>query len=219
MQGRSRTTIGTLAGFVVGVVLVASLPVGASNGDTLLIGEKNTAVTVTRLNTRGGLRIDNYKAGNPALLLNVADPSSAPLQVNATGLVDNLNADLLDGMDATDFHTGRTEFFLAMEEGDTETLISHGPLPVEISCEADGDTAHQNSLYVDAAVPYYAFGAARSSGRNNEATWQNWSTNTNTDRFFWAPSTGHAVWLYVGIADEDTAGADCILVGRAETIG
>jgi hypothetical protein len=55
---------------------------------------------VTRINTRGGVRIDNFKPGNPALILNVADLSSAPMTVNATGLVENLNAELFDGLDS-----------------------------------------------------------------------------------------------------------------------
>ena len=83
-------------------LLMAVLPVAAGDGENLVVGEKNSAKTVTRLNTRGGLRIDNFKAGNPALILNVADAGSAPMQVNATGLVGNLNADLLDGLDHTD---------------------------------------------------------------------------------------------------------------------
>jgi len=92
-----------LLGALVAVVVMAALPAVAGNGDNLVLGEKNTAKTVTRLNTRGGLRIDNFKAGNPALILNVADVNTPPMLVNSTERVLNLNADLLDGWDHTDF--------------------------------------------------------------------------------------------------------------------
>jgi len=84
------------------LVLLAGIPAIAADGDTMLVGEKNTAVRVTRLNTRGGLRIDNFKPGNPALILNTVGVAP-PMEISSTGLVSNLNADLLDGLEATGF--------------------------------------------------------------------------------------------------------------------
>lgn len=88
-----------LLGGLIAVMLMAALPAVAGNGDNMIIGEKNTAKTVTRLNTRGGLRIDNFKAGNPALILQV-QPGTAAIQLNTAAWIENMHADLLDGYQA-----------------------------------------------------------------------------------------------------------------------
>jgi len=106
-----------LIGVLVGALLVTAMPAVAGDGDTMTVGQKNTGKTVTRLNTRGGLRIDNFKSGNPALILNVADPSSAPMEVNGTGLVINLNADEVDGWDANELT--RATFDAVSDAADT----------------------------------------------------------------------------------------------------
>jgi hypothetical protein len=89
------------AGLMVGALIVMAAPSPAAEGDAMILGERNLSRTVTKLTTRGGLRIDNFKSGNPALILNV-EGSAPPLQVNSTGFVDNLNADKLDFRDARD---------------------------------------------------------------------------------------------------------------------
>ena len=89
-----------LAGLIAGALLIGALPGLAATGDNVVLGEKNTSVTITRLNTRGGLRVDNFKAGNPALILNTAG-ATPPMQVSSTGLVTNLNADLVDGKEGS----------------------------------------------------------------------------------------------------------------------
>lgn len=91
-----------LAGATIAIVVMAVLPAVAADDDPVLMGQKNTSKTVTRLNTKGGLRIDNFKIGNPALILNVADTSLPPMQVNANGRIDNLNADMVDGSQANE---------------------------------------------------------------------------------------------------------------------
>jgi len=98
----NRSLWSALAGAFAVLVLLAGNPAIAADGDTMTVGEKNSAVRVTRLNTRGGLRIDNFKPGNPALILNTVE-ATPPMQVSSTGLVSNLNADLLDGLEATGF--------------------------------------------------------------------------------------------------------------------
>lgn len=101
MSYRKAWSLVAVIALAVGVVV---WPAAAGDGEPLVMGEKNAAKTVTRLNTRGGLRVDNFRNGNPALILNVADPGvTPPLQVNSDAVVPNLNADLLDGKDAGDF--------------------------------------------------------------------------------------------------------------------
>lgn len=84
----------TLA-LVVGVASLAGAraPSGGETASAVLKGVSNTATTVTTLINNGT---------GPALNLRV-QPGSAPLAVNSNTVVTNLNADSLDGKDATDF--------------------------------------------------------------------------------------------------------------------
>jgi len=56
----------------------------------------------TKLISKGGLHLNVGKAGKPALTINVVAPTP-PLVVNSSGRVENLNADLLDGVEASGF--------------------------------------------------------------------------------------------------------------------
>ena len=133
MSKQSRNAfVHALVGGLVAVLVLGTMPVLAGDGDQMIVGEKNTGKTVTRLNTRGGLRVDNFKSGNPALILNVADPSSAPMEVNATGLVDNLNADLVDGLDGGSLV--RAAYSNVSDAGDT----NGDAVTVDITAPVDG---------------------------------------------------------------------------------
>ena len=71
----------------------------ATNGGSLLLGRSNTATATTALNN---------SAGTPLALASA--PGLPPLRVNSSAKVANLNADHLDGLDATAFAStaGRT---------------------------------------------------------------------------------------------------------------
>ncbi|MFH2071724.1 MAG: hypothetical protein ABIJ75_02610 [Actinomycetota bacterium] len=95
---RRTLTVLTL-GLVLGALLMAALPGGAV-GQSLLLGQRNSERVVTRLDTKGGLRIDGKRAGSPPLILNPIDWATPPMEVNSNAKVVNLNADLLDGRDS-----------------------------------------------------------------------------------------------------------------------
>ncbi len=84
-----------LAGGVIAVMLVAVLPAGADNGDPIYLGQANSARATTRVSINYGMVIRSFRADVPAATFKVS--SGAPIAVNSTGLVSNLNADLLDG--------------------------------------------------------------------------------------------------------------------------
>jgi len=88
--------VGLLTGAVVATTLAATTPAEAANGDHLVLGQKNNALNTTKLTAKRGLTLRTGKPGNSALYLDVV-AGSPPMVVNSTGLVDNLNADLLDG--------------------------------------------------------------------------------------------------------------------------
>ena len=83
-----------LAGMVVGVMLVAVLPAAADDDDPIYLGQANTAKATTRISINYGMVIRSFRADVPAATFKVS--SGAPIAVNSTGLVTDLNADLLD---------------------------------------------------------------------------------------------------------------------------
>jgi hypothetical protein len=90
--------VGRTASMVFGLALVLALMVGVAstalgaNGDFFKVGRSNLASAVSTLTKSGS---------GPALRLRVG--SGAPLAVNSSKKVANLNADKLDGKDATSF--------------------------------------------------------------------------------------------------------------------
>jgi hypothetical protein len=97
---------GVLIGVVVTAVIMLSFPVVAAVGGNFILGKANTADAVTSLSGAAttNLRITSTQAGASALDLRVVS-GSAPLKVNSTTRVANLNADLVDGKHASNFAT------------------------------------------------------------------------------------------------------------------
>jgi hypothetical protein len=93
-----------LAAFVVGAVVMAGVPVMAGNDDPIYLGQRNTARRVTKVKIKNGMVFEATKAGVPAATFNVA--SGAPIAVNSTFKVTNLNSDQVDGYDADQLRTG-----------------------------------------------------------------------------------------------------------------
>jgi hypothetical protein len=120
--------VGRTASMVFGLALVlalvfgmASTAFGANGGNFILGSLNNTATAITKLTgTVGGgpaLQVSNPSTatGSTALDLQVAT-GKAPMKVNRTTKVTNLNADLLDGKDSTTI--GR-ELFVAVNQDGT----------------------------------------------------------------------------------------------------
>jgi hypothetical protein len=88
--------VGRATVFLMGLAMILALIVGAAsaafgaNGDAFLLGRRNAASTVSTLAKRGA---------GPALRLQVG--SGAPLAVNSSKQVTNLNADKVDGKDVS----------------------------------------------------------------------------------------------------------------------
>jgi hypothetical protein len=98
--------VGALLAVSTGVVLA-----GSGVGGVFNLGVSNTVNKVTALKgaaTTPMLRVTNDGSG-PALSLQVKNPGTAPIVLDAesTGKVVNLNADMLDGKDASQFVAGK----------------------------------------------------------------------------------------------------------------
>jgi hypothetical protein len=99
-MGRDRKHFfSALAGVIVGVMLVAVLPAAADDGDRLILGETNTATSPTKVWARRGVLFRASKADTPAATFLVR--SGPPIAVGSNAWVKDLNADLLDGRDAS----------------------------------------------------------------------------------------------------------------------
>jgi hypothetical protein len=80
---------------------VATMALAAAPGDPFKLGKTNTINKITSLVGSAStalLKVDNNGTG-PALDLQV-EPNTAPMNVDSSTVVDNLNADKLDGLDA-----------------------------------------------------------------------------------------------------------------------
>jgi hypothetical protein len=112
--------VGRTASMVFGLALVLALLFGVASmalagtgvGGVFNLGQKNTVDRVTQLvgTTAGAmLKVDNNGSGT-ALDLRVGDPTAdpaaktvAPMKVDSGAVVNNLNADKIDGKDSTAF--------------------------------------------------------------------------------------------------------------------
>jgi hypothetical protein len=119
--GRATVFLVGLAVILALVVGVASTAFGANGGNFILGSLNNTATAITKLTgTVGGgpaLQVSNpsTSTGSTALDLQVAT-GKAPMKVNRTTKVTNLNSDLLDGKDSSTI--GR-ELFVAVNQDGT----------------------------------------------------------------------------------------------------
>jgi len=96
-----------LIGVVVGVLILAAIPVAADVGDSVLQGRANSVDKRTTLRGESSgatLRLVNKKPGAAGMAIAVAE-GSPPLKVNSRVRVDDLNADYLDGKTSRYFAT------------------------------------------------------------------------------------------------------------------
>ena len=113
--------VGRTASMVFGLALVLALMFGvataafANNGDFFKLGRTNLATAVSILNKSGA---------GPALSLQVN--SGAPLAVNSSTRVANLNADKVDGKDAAAFAAANSTLPAVRALGTTQTISTSG---------------------------------------------------------------------------------------------
>jgi hypothetical protein len=105
----AKVTAFVVLALIVAVVLGAASTAQAHDGDTRLF-HLNHSNAVSAINQLVGsvvgpiLRIDNNSTGAGATALDLqVEPGKAPMTVNSSAKVANLNADQLDGKDSTQF--------------------------------------------------------------------------------------------------------------------
>jgi hypothetical protein len=145
-----------LAGGVIAALLLTIVPVGAAQGDPVRAGQlTKSGGHVTRLKGKGNptLRLIN-KNNNPALEIRV-ESDTAPMQINSSVLVDNLNADRLDNRHANT---------MIRVAGDYSSNLP------------DGTILDQDVLAATITAPTAGFLVMTGSS-------DSWTANTSTDTF------------------------------------
>jgi hypothetical protein len=137
--------VGRTASMVFGLALVLGLLFGAAsmafgaNGGNFILGQNNTATLLTKLtgNVNGAaMQVvnNNADANDTALSLSV-QAGEAPMRVNSSTQVSNLNADFVDGRSASSFvanstyRLGQGQERLGEELGDGSKVLSQSCLP------------------------------------------------------------------------------------------
>jgi|SRR5215208_1140566 hypothetical protein len=171
-----RATVFTVGlAVIVGVVFgLASLALAHTGSAGLLhLGHSNTSNAITRLaGTVVGpmVRLDNNSTGTAASALDLqVEPGKAPMTVNSSAKVANLNADQLDGKSDTDFYAAGSKVadsesldgkdFSAF--GATEVIRDQGPLPLEGTFTSNGGTL----IILASGSGYRSSSNARTHGR------------------------------------------------------
>lgn len=107
-MGRATVLVVGLAKVVAALLGVASMAF-AGNGDPWILGQGNSATTITRLAGGAGvdgpiLRLTNNDSGSNETALDLdVEPGEPPMTVNSQTKVTSLNSDRLDGMNASAF--------------------------------------------------------------------------------------------------------------------
>ncbi|MBA3414082.1 MAG: hypothetical protein H0U10_02515 [Chloroflexia bacterium] len=134
--------VGKAGVFLIGLAVIAVVMLGvgstafAGNGDPLKLGQKNTASKLTTL--VGNVAADaaflvRNSGGGPALDLRVA-PGQPPMVVSSNTLVASLNADQVDGKDATAFLANN--IYKREAATDAGTALGDGTFSKEQACDA-----------------------------------------------------------------------------------
>jgi hypothetical protein len=112
--------VGRVTVFLVGLAVILAGLFGVANaalagtgvGATFNLGKLNTVNRLSQLvgsTDNAMLRVDNNNAGTNATALNLqVEPGHAPMKVNSSTRVTGLNADLVDGKDASQFMASST---------------------------------------------------------------------------------------------------------------
>lgn len=139
--------IGKATIFLVGLAVIVALGLGVTStalagtgiGATFNLGKRNTVDRLSSLigsTDKALLFIDNNNAGANATALDLrVEPGLAPMAVNSSTKVNNLNADLLDGRSASAFLANST-YRLGQGEERAGEALGDGSKVLRRSCLA-----------------------------------------------------------------------------------
>ena len=173
--------VGRATVFLVGLAVILALTLGLAStalagtgiGAPFNLGKTNTVNAVSKLvsNVAGPtLALDNNSADANATALNLqVEPDKAPMKINSSAKVANLNSDKLDSKNSTAFFSGRTY----TKEGNS---VTGGP---ELTAETDatcdlGDSALSGGYFF--SINEHVIFSERVSGDRYQIRWFNTSS-------------------------------------------
>ena len=197
--------VGRTASMVFGLALVLALIVGVAtmalgaNGQPFILGQNNSATALSRLtgNVNGSaMQVvnNNVDANDTALTLSV-QTGEPPMRVSSSKLVNNLNADQVDGQEASDLAEPRGYAHIT-DEGDVDTVypskgVNDVVIPTgetSIYCfdltftpkTAVGSPFITNSAVVATVTPPNALLTSNCDAPHNDAAAQTFGSSTGT---------------------------------------
>ena len=147
MKAATRTVmaIGRVTVFSVGLLVTLALVLGLAGvalagtgaGAAFNLGRVNAVDRISQLvgsTNKPMLRVDNNSAGTDATALDLrVEPGRAPMRVDSSTQVSNLNADFVDGRSASSFVANST-YRLGQGQERTGTLLGDGSKVLSQSC-------------------------------------------------------------------------------------
>ena len=139
--------VGRATIFFVGLAVVLAVVLGLASaalagtevGDAFNLGKTNTVNRISQLvgsTDNPMLRVDNNNVGTGATALTLqVEPGQAPMKVNSSTQVSNLNADLVDGRSASSFVANST-YRLGQGQERAGTQLGDGSKVLSQSCLA-----------------------------------------------------------------------------------
>jgi hypothetical protein len=195
-----------LTGLVMGLLCAAALPVSADNGDTMLIGERNSAQKGTILVSARGARTlklvnHNMDGDNAATALDLVVPAGfPPLSVNSDTKVELLNADLLDGHEASQMLNNWVASSMNLNEVGGGTHAVYGSAPA----------IHGGALVIGSA-DFRGMGS-------DDRVWcdfeyldpgaTEWTQTIHTDRDVTIPGNGFGICMSTGMVNTQDGSAN-----------
>jgi hypothetical protein len=210
--------VSALAGALIAALVVVAVPAeGAPNGggpgDPLLLSRVNQAGPMTVLKSNGGFRILAKNPKRPPLMVYTPD-SMPPLDVSSSAKVENLNVDLLDGMDSTAFVRG-TDLVAAYAGGSQSKAVTSTPEVVRsVSLTAGtGTVIVTATAVVETPNPGDGVTCSITTGTDLETGYQQlWTSAGSTGR--WGQLAGTRGFP-VALRGSFTANLVCAHVGSA----
>jgi hypothetical protein len=138
--------VGRATVFLVGLAVILALVfsvtsaalAGTGVGATFNLGKKNTVNRLSKLvgsTDNAMLRVDNNNTGTGATALNLqVEAGHAPMTVNSSTQVAGLNADQLDGRNASEFVTSNNIYTLGSGQEQLGTLLGDGTRVINQHC-------------------------------------------------------------------------------------
>jgi len=208
-----------LAGALVAALVVVAVPAeGAPNGggpgDPLLLSRVNQAGPMTVLKSNGGFRILAKNPKRPPLMIYTPD-SMPPLDVSSTAKVENLNVDLLDGLDSTAFVRG-TDLVAAYAGGSQSEFVTSPEVVRSVSLTAGtGTVVVTSTAVVETPNPGDGVTCSITTGTNIEPGYQQlWTSPGGTGE--WGQLAGTRGFP-VSLRGSFTANLVCAHVGSVSS--